>query len=127
MPREQRPDKTVAGSSKRLASRFYQMKTGHCLIGQYINWTKNRATAQCWWCRYATQTREHILKNCPEWKTQQKVLWAEVRKGAGRGKSRFEIRDLLADGRCSQAVLDFLSPRTQGGWYRLRTTRKARR
>jgi hypothetical protein len=31
LPREQLPDKTVDGSSKRLASRFYQLKTGHCL------------------------------------------------------------------------------------------------
>ena len=55
------------------------------------------------------QTRDHLFKVCPEWKTQQKVLWAEVRKGSGRGKDRFTIRDLLADGRCSQAVLDFLA------------------
>jgi hypothetical protein len=33
MPREQRPDETVAGSSKRLASRFYQIKMGHSLTG----------------------------------------------------------------------------------------------
>jgi len=32
-----------------------------------------------------------------------------VWKEAGRGKSRFKIQDLLADGRCSQAVLDSLS------------------
>jgi len=32
-----------------------------------------------------------------------------VRKEAGRGKNRFKIRDLLADERCSQAVLDPLS------------------
>ena len=30
-------------------------------------------------------------------------------KETGRGKYRFEIRDLVADVRCSQAVLDFLS------------------
>ena len=41
MPRSQRLDGTVAGSTKRLASRFYQVKTGHCLSGQYIYWTKN--------------------------------------------------------------------------------------
>jgi len=40
---------------------------------------------------------------------QQKILWAEVKKETGRWKSRWKIRDLLADGRCSQAVLDFLS------------------
>jgi len=32
-----------------------------------------------------------------------------VRKETKRGESRWRIRDLLADGRCSQAVLDFLS------------------
>jgi ribonuclease HI len=109
MPRQQRPDKTVAGSSKRHASRFYQLKTGHCLTGQYLNWTKKRPTAQCWWCPYLTQTREHCFKVCPAWREQQKTLWAEVRKETGRWKSRWKVRDLLADERCSRAVLDFLA------------------
>jgi len=46
---------------------------------------------------------------CPEWKTQQKILWAEVRKEIGRWKDRWKIRDLLADERRRRAVLDFLS------------------
>jgi len=50
-----------------------------------------------------------LFKACPEWKARQKILWAEVWKESGRGKSRFKIRDLLADGRCSQAVQDFIS------------------
>jgi len=40
---------------------------------------------------------------------QQKILWAEVRKETGKWKSRWKIRELLADGRCGQAVLDFLT------------------
>jgi hypothetical protein len=48
-------------------------------------------------------------QNCPRWKPQQTILWAEVRKESGRGKDQFKIRDLLADARCSQSVLDFLS------------------
>jgi hypothetical protein len=109
MPDSQKPDSTVANSAKRLASRFYQLKTGHCLTGQYLNWTKSQATAQCWWCRHQTQTRDHLFKECPEWKPQQKILWAEVKKETGRWKDRWKVRDLLADGRCSRAVLDFLS------------------
>jgi len=109
MPESQRPDSTVAGSTKRLASRFYQLKTGHCLTGQYLNRTKNRPTPQCWWCRYQMQTRDHLFKECPEWKPQQKILWAEVKKETGRWKDRWKVRDLMADGRCSRAVLDFLS------------------
>jgi len=109
MPAKQKPDGTVAGSSKRLASRFYQLKTGHCLTGQHLNWTKNRPTPQCWWCASETQTRDHLFKECAEWRDQQKILWAEVKKETGRWKSRWKVRDLLADERCSKPVLDFLS------------------
>jgi len=77
--------------------------------GQYLHWAKVRPTAQCWWCQCPSQTRDHLFKVCPEWRMQQKILWAEVQKETGRWKSRWKIRDLLADGRCSQAVLDFLS------------------
>jgi len=46
---------------------------------------------------------------CLEWKVQQKILWVEVRMETGRWKDRWKIRDLLADERCSRAVLDFLT------------------
>jgi hypothetical protein len=104
----QRVEKIVAGSPKRLAARFYQLRTGHCLTGEYLKWTKNRASAECGWCPGKVQTREHLLKNCLRWKLQQKTLWAEVRRDTGRGKNRFKIRDLFADERCTRAILSFL-------------------
>jgi len=109
-------------------SRFYRLKTGHCPTGQYLQWTKNRSAAQCWWCRCQTQMRDHLFKVCPEWTTQQKILWAEIRKESGRGKDRYTIRGLLADARCSQAVLDFLSTtgvgrRRERGVWELRGAR----
>ena len=109
LPKSQRPDSIVARSTKRLASQFYQLRTGHCLTGQYLNWTKRHPTPQCWWCPARMQTRDHLFKECPKWKPQQKILWAEVKKEIGRWKDRWKVRDLLADGRCSRAVLDFLS------------------
>jgi len=46
--------------------------------------TGNQPTAKRWWRPYRSQTREHVfLKNCPQWKTQQKILWAEVQKETG--------------------------------------------
>jgi hypothetical protein len=45
----------------------------------------------------------------------------------GRGKRRFKIRDLFADERCSQMVLDFLSTTEVGYRARLRKTPRARR
>ena len=55
---------------------------------------------------------------------QQKILWAEVLKETKRWKSRWTVRDLLADG-CGRAVLGFLAstdvgrlvpPRWKGRW-----------
>jgi len=36
-------------------------------------------------------------------------MWETVKKETGRWKSRWKIRDLFADPRCSQAILDFLA------------------
>ena len=49
------------------------------------------------------------MKECPEWKPQQKILWAEGKKEKGRWKGRWKVRDLRADAGCTRAVLDFLS------------------
>jgi len=40
---------------------------------------------------------------------QQKILSAEVLKETKRWKSRWTVRDLLADGRCGRSVLEFLA------------------
>jgi len=92
----------------------YQLKTWRCLTRQHLQWAENRPTAQCWWCRCPTQTRDHLFKVSPGWKAQQKVLGAKVRKESRRWKSRWKIRDLLANGRCGRAVLDFLSSMVVG-------------
>jgi len=110
--RKQKPDPTVARANNHLAARFYQLKTGHCLTGQYLAWTTRRPDASCWWCQYSIQTREHLSK---KWKSQQKTLWTTVLEetkklpGPTRGRVRTNIAELLADERCSQAVLVFLA------------------
>jgi hypothetical protein len=107
MPAEQRPDRVVAGCPKRLASRFYQLKTGHCFTWQYLK------HGEVW---VVLQTREHLFKDCPRWKLQQKPLWAEVRRDTGRGKNRFKTRDSFADERCTRAIPG--RRRRDGGWSR---------
>ena len=37
MPSRLKPDGALVGRSKKLTSGFYQLKTGHCLTGQYLN------------------------------------------------------------------------------------------
>jgi len=36
---KQKPNAAVARANKKLAARFYQPKTGHCLTRQYLRWT----------------------------------------------------------------------------------------
>jgi len=84
------PDSVVARGSKRLAPRFYQLKTGHCLTGQYPHWTRNRPTAECWWCRRLGIT---LTRTAPSGSPQERNLWAVVLKETGRGKSEWRIRE----------------------------------
>jgi len=62
------------------------------------------------------QTRDRLCKECPESKAAEDPAGrgAEAQEGSGRGKSRLKIRDLFADGMCSQAALDFLSTTDMG-------------
>jgi len=91
---------------------------GHCRIGQYLHWAKVRPSAQCW---VPTQTTDHLFKVCPEWRTQQKVLWAEVQRRPGGGRAGGRTGTCLPmDGGCGRAVLDFLAStgcaRAGTGW-----------
>ena len=91
LPEKLRQNAAVARGPKRLAERFHQLRTGHCRTGQYLKWTKNTNTAECGWCQCRTQTRNHLFKECKQWKGQQKTLWAEVREATKKGKNRFKI------------------------------------
>jgi len=108
-----KPDPTPTRAEKRTASRFYQLKSGHALTGVYLKSTDNRPDDHCWWCdpdniSGTPQTRDHLFKHCSRWKDQQAQLWARVKKETRKGKQRWRVGDLLADERCSPAVLDFL-------------------
>ena len=52
--------------------------------------------------------RDHLLKQCSRWKDQPDELWARVKGATERAKRKWRVGDLLADERCSPAVLDFL-------------------
>jgi len=108
-----KPDQTPARAEKRTASRFYQLKSGHALTGVYLKSIDNRPDDYCWWCDLENisgtpQTRDHLFKHCSRWKDQQAQLWERVKKETRKGKQRWRVGDLLADERCSPAVLDFL-------------------
>jgi len=75
VPKSRRPDGAVVGSAKRLASRCYRAKTGHCLAGQYPHWTKNRPTPPVLVAPVSDSDQGQPLQ---ERKLRQEILWAEV-------------------------------------------------
>jgi hypothetical protein len=72
-------------------ARGVELETWHCLSGEYLDWTKKRPTAQCWWCPDRTQTRKHCFKVCPAWMEKQGIVWADVRKETGREYCRWKV------------------------------------
>jgi len=86
MPSRQKPDETVARSSKKFASRFYLLNTGHYLTGRCLNWTKSHPTAQCWWCSRRTRTRNLLFKVCPRGGPTSGTVEGPTEDPVGRGR-----------------------------------------
>jgi len=101
MPESHKPEGAVAGSTKCLASRYYQLKEVHCCIGQYLHWAIVRTTAQCWWCSPLANERPP-LQGVSGMEDAAEDSVSGVQKETGRWKSRRRIRDLLADEMCSR-------------------------
>ena len=55
-------NKAVMTFKKSIAARFYQLKTGHALMGKYLRRIRKRIDMKCWWCGHEYQTRDHLFK-----------------------------------------------------------------
>ena len=89
LPNKRRPDTLVARSTNGVASRYYQLKSGHALTGQYLKWTTNQLAQRRVW-----------------------VVWAQdADPRAPLQPAPFKIRDLFADDaeRCSKSIVYLLS------------------
>jgi len=49
-----------------------------------------------------------LFKSCKKWKSQQAILWTEVRKKTKKRKGQVQISELFVEEKCSLVVLDFL-------------------
>jgi len=96
-----------------------------------------RPDATCWWCQYKTQAREHLFKNCPQWKSQQKTLWTtvleETRKltGPARGRDRTRSRSCSPTSGAARRSWTFSQQQTSAGrqaqrWQQTKTARPVR-
>ena len=119
---------------KELASRFFQLASGHAMIAPFLRekfgWLESDS---CWWCSGGRQSREHLFKECRTWKEEIRLLWNTVGEISGvpsnrqgriyRGKKGFllgssggrvgpgncSVGRLFGDPRFVETVLKFLA------------------
>jgi len=105
-------------SQKSIAARFYQLKTGHALLGKYLMRIGKRRDMKCWWCGHQYQTRDHLFKWCKRWKRKQKRLWVDGQEGEDgyegvekvlkKPKISLPMSLVFAEEKCMRALMDFL-------------------
>jgi len=108
MPKHQPTNKMAAGCSKRLAGQFHLLRFGHCSTGQFLRWAGGRAAAGCWWCWQGEVGGGALAQGLQALEAAVGDFVGEGVERDGMGNGRFKIRELFADERCTQPVLDFL-------------------
>lgn len=102
----------VIAAPKALASRLFQLKTGHALVGTYLHRIRARDTAACQGCGTLKETVHHALFGYRQWQHQRSRLYRDLeRVGAAKpstAENQLEGR-LLGQPKAIKALLEFLS------------------
>jgi ribonuclease HI len=110
-------DPVVAAAPKKVASRYYQLKTGHAAIGAYLRKVQARESEVCQGCQAPSETVHHLLFECREWRKQRRALYKalqEVNVALPTAAEDYPAGRLLGDLRATKAVLQFLGDTTIG-------------
>jgi hypothetical protein len=73
-------DPTLAAAPKGIASRYYQLKTGHAAIGAYLQKVQAQESGACHGCQAPSETVYHLLFECREWRRQWGALFRALVK-----------------------------------------------
>ena len=107
----------VAAAPKKVASRYYQLKTGHAVIGAYLRKVQARESEACQGCQAPSETVHHLLFECREWRKQRRAFYKalqEVNVALPTAAEDYPAGRLLGDLRATKAVLQFLGDTTIG-------------
>ena len=89
---KQTTDPVPAKAPKRIAARYYQLKTRHALTATHMKTVKLRTDDQCWRCHGAKQTREHLFSSTVprgELSKWQCGPWCRSQRSAGSVNGRW--------------------------------------
>ena len=100
--------KDLNRTRKELASRFYQMLSGHAATAEHLRRVGQTESDTCFWCGTGErQTRYHLFVRCRRWTPEIRRLWQRVRAETG-WEGAPSIRRLFGDERNVKAILEFL-------------------
>lgn len=81
IPRTKKGISLVLGSApKNYASRFYQLKVGHGVVGIYLARIGVIEAPDCWWCKEVVQSVEHLYTRCRKWRRERRKPVRELEK-----------------------------------------------
>ena len=108
----------LGNTSKKYASRYFQLKVGHGAIGAYLAKIGMVETPQCWWCGQAEQTVEHLYTKCRRWRKERRKLIRSLCTDGISWQGRNErkgLAELLANERAIGPLLEYLKSTEVGG------------
>ena len=102
--------KVLARMRKEVASRFYQLLSGHAATAEHLMRVGQAPNSRCWWCGSGErQSQYHLFVKCRRWGPEIRRLWKRVERDCEWGGSRVpSVHFLFRDARATPAVLDFL-------------------
>jgi hypothetical protein len=105
-PEHQKPDPAAMTTTKRIATRYFQLKTTHALTGTHLKRIKTIDDDRCWWCNNGErQTVQHLLKDCKRWRQERRKLKKAVKPAVW---NHINIAHLFANRKTTQDILEFL-------------------
>jgi ribonuclease HI len=105
-------DPVASRALKQLATRFYQLKSGHAAIGTHLCRIKARESPVCEKCGAPTETVRHLLFECREWRHQRAKLYQALdRAGIARPSAAEDCPEgrLFGEPKATGAMLQFLA------------------
>jgi hypothetical protein len=110
-------DPALAAAPKGIASRYFQLKTGHVAIGAYLQKVQAQESGACRGCQAPSETVYHLLFECREWRRQQEALYralGQAKVALPTAAEEHPEGRLLGDPRATKAILQFLADTTIG-------------
>ena len=74
-------------TNRSLASRFFQLASGHGMIAPFLKEKYGWVESDVCWCSNGRQSREHLFKECRTWRDEIRLLWKTVGDISGEAKS----------------------------------------